>query len=413
MGERVCLRCDWTGETDGAACPRCEASLYQLPESTKSRELTPTPRPQPQSAGDPISSSPVEVPQGDGSVLPAVPVAASRRLWVIVGAFTVSAAVWIVATGGPFARTQPAVTGPTVPPALAVPEVDYVIDLDTGVMTPLPEAIVRSLGGGERQYAVSPEGSRLAYTGTRDDHPGPFPPLERDDQIFIAGIDGTGGRQVTHAPNGARSPAWSPDGTRIAYEAIDRGYLLGLYVLDVASGESTKITGVNVDYGRCVVGLDPQCVKGDASLRPDQPLEPQFTPDGSSLVYTGGSNSHRVIWIVPVAGGDSTLLIGHDWNMRAAENGSLSPNGSLVTFLAGRHRWVANADGTNWRLLPDVYGIPCRSTPAGTWSPDGSRIVCSEASKVIVLDIATGAATPVAYGRGSIWLDDHTLLVSV
>lgn len=32
---------------------------------------------------------------------------------------------------------------------------------------------------------------------------------------------------------------------------------------------------------------------------------------------------------------------------------------------------------------------------------------------VIVIDIARGAATPVAYGRGAIWLDDHTLLVSV
>jgi hypothetical protein len=48
--------------------------------------------------------------------------------------------------------------------------------------------------------------------------------------------------------------------------------------------------------------------------------------------------------------------------------------------------------------------------------------VCSEASKVIVTDIATGAATPdiatgaatpVAWGRGAIFLDDHPLLVSV
>ena len=328
----------------------------------------------------------------------------------VVGIAVFVAAVWIVPTVGSFDRTQPAVTGPTVPPAPGVSDVDYAIDLDTGVMTPLPEAIIRSLGGRfGNQYAVSPDGSRLAYVGTGDDRPDLGPPRERDDQIFIAGIDGTGVRQVTHAPNGAWSPAWSPDGTRIAYEALDSGHLLGLYVLNVASGESTQITGVNADYERA----------GDASLRPAQPLEPQFTPDGSSLVYTGGSNGHPVIWIVPVAGGDSTLLIGPGWDLRDAENGSLSPDGSLVTFLGsridspGQRRWVANADGTERRLLPNVYGIPCWSTPAGTWSPDGNRIVCSEASKVIVLDIATGAATPVAYGRGAIWLDDHTLLVSI
>jgi Tol biopolymer transport system component len=326
----------------------------------------------------------------------------------VVGIAVFVAAVWIVTSGGSFNRTQPAVTGPTVPPASGVSKVDYVIDLDTGVMTPLPEAIVRSLGvRWINQYAVSPDGSRLAYVG--DDRPDLGHARSHDDQIFIAGIDGTGVRQFTHAPNGARSPAWSPDGTRIAYEALDSGHHLGLYVLDVASGESTQITGVNADYERA----------GDVALRPLQPLEPQFTPDGSSLVYTDGSNGHPVIRIVPVAGGESTLLIGPRGNLGDAENGSLSPDGSLVTFLAsqidgpGWLRWVANTDGTERRLLPDVYGIPCRSTPAGTWSADGSRIVCSEASKVIVIDIATGAATPIAYGRGAIWLDDHTLLVSI
>jgi hypothetical protein len=109
---------------------------------------------------------------------------------------------------------------------------------------------------------------------------------------------------------------------------------------------------------------------------------------------------------------ESRLLIDPGWN------GSLSPDGSLVTFLGSQidgpaGRWVAGTDGMERRLLPDVYRIPCWSTPAGTWSPDGNRIVCSEASKVIVLDIAAGAATPLAYGRGVIWLDDHTLLVSV
>jgi dipeptidyl aminopeptidase/acylaminoacyl peptidase len=437
VGERVCLRCDWTGETDGPACPKCGAALYRLAESTTPREVTPPPA-QPQPAGDRIPGSPIEVARAESGP-PARPVAASRRRGLIAGVFTV-AAIWIatsvassdrsemsVAQGGDVAG--PAETGPTGPPAPGVSETDYVIDLDTGLMRPLPRAIVRSLGGGpfNHQYVVSPGGSRLAYVGTRDARPKPILFAEsRDYQIFIAGIDGTGVRQVTHAPNGASSPAWSPDGTRIAYEATDNRHRVGLYVLDVASGKSSQISGVNVVYGRCDVGLDPGCFEGDTSLYPVRgSLEPQFTPDGSSLIYTGGTNRHPVIWIVPVAGRESTLLIGPGWNMRDTENGSWSPDGSLVTFLVhqiggtevtmvGGQRWVADTDGTDRRLLPDVYGLGCRSTPAGTWSPDGSRIVCTEASKVIVIDIATGAATPVAaYGRGAIWLDDHTLLVTV
>jgi Tol biopolymer transport system component len=97
----------------------------------------------------------------------------------------------------------------------------------------------------------------------------------------------------------------------------------------------------------------------------------------------------------------------------------LSPDGSLVTFqgpeiASGRdvERWVADADGTGRRAVAPCYD----SIPAGTWSPDGSRIVCNESGPptydtILVVDVATGHATRVARGRGAIWLDDHTLLV--
>jgi Tol biopolymer transport system component len=298
---------------------------------------------------------------------------------------------------GLISSDHPQTPGAAGPKVSGVPEVDYVIDLKTGAMTPLPEAINRSLNkhpSASGQYAVSPDGSQLAYEGGRG-------------QIFIAGIDVTGVRRATHDPELVASPAWSPDGTKIAYEGIGRGHVPSLFVLDVASGESTQITGVPG------LRLDPE------GPGPGLPLQPQFTPDGSSLVFTGGTHNHPVIRTVPVTGGEGTLLIGPRGDLRDAYNGSLSPDGSLMTFLGseiggpGPQRWVAKVDGTERRLLPDVYGIPCWSNPAGTWSPDGSRIVCSEASRVIVIDIATGEASPVAVGRGAIWLDDHTLLVSL
>jgi Tol biopolymer transport system component len=276
------------------------------------------------------------------------------------------------------------------------PKVDYTLDLRTGVTTPLPDAIVVSVAEFGRdlwtKYAASPDGSMLAYVGFGDDE---------NPQIFVAGIDGTGIRQVTHDVREAMSPAWSPDGTKVAYVAYGAnwaGNRRHFFLLDVATGVSTRIAGVT---------------GGGA---------PQFTPDGSSILYTGGPPSVPVLRTVPVAGGRSTVFLEPGDGLTDGGNGSLSPDGSLVTFLgggwpkeAGHHcgpcRFVANADGTDRRVL---YGECWGSSPAGTWSPDGSRIVCSDdVNGIVVVDVATGNASRVAEGRSAIWLDRQTLLIDV
>jgi len=55
------------------------------------------------------------------------------------------------------------------------------------------------------------------------------------------------------------------------------------------------------------------------------------------------------------------------------------------------------------------------SDPAGTWSPDGNRIVCGNGDnrEISVVDLATESATPVARANAAIWIDRHTLLIDV
>jgi len=84
----------------------------------------------------------------------------------------------------------------------------------------------------------SPEGQRLAFTGRND------PSAEL--AVFVMGADGTERRQVTRVPpqeGGAQWPVWSPDGRLLAVQVNSRTTKgsAHLWIVDVASGAAKKL----------------------------------------------------------------------------------------------------------------------------------------------------------------------------
>jgi WD40 repeat protein len=334
-----------------------------------------------------------------------------RNQRIVAGAVGIAvfvAAVWIVTNGLSFDRSGTAIapggaeTGPVEtngePPKSAVgpvPEADYLIDLDSGEMTPLPKSIV---GYGVGEYAASPDGSRLAYTASGDN--GEY-------QVFIANLDGTAVEQVTHDVDQAFSPAWSPDGSKIAYigwhdrDGGPADYRRDVFVLDLATGESTQLTFATREPDPAV-----------PDWHPSRAFVPSFTPDGASIVYGTSRCDARCedeLRMVPVAGGESVQV---DRPFDAA----LSPDGSLLAYAwpTGTRNCVcvSNADGTGERVLVPGGGDAINGT---AWSPDGTRIAYNtfHAQDVFVLDLATGQSIHVAEGFGPVWLNDHTLIIEM
>jgi Tol biopolymer transport system component len=306
----------------------------------------------------------------------------NQRIAAGVVGIAVFVAAVLVTTGGSFNRTQqPAIQPTPTPPAGIAPETAYLIDLNTGEMTPLPESIAGNLG-----YAVSPDGTMVAYSS----HTG-------TPQIFIASVGGTDVQQVTHAQRGAADPDWSPDGAAIAYESgpypSGDGDVSNIFVVDLATGETSQVTHEKPTTETCL-----GCPQGAAY--------PQFVSTGTSIVY----DLHRVgevdVRIVPVTGGKSVPLVG-------GTLGTLSPDGSTFAVECGQFAdgiCIADADETKARVL--VRGRLVEPK----WSPDGTRISYinleyNPDGGIFVVDVATGETTFVAEGIAADWLDDHTLII--
>jgi hypothetical protein len=90
MSSKVCLRCDWDGETNGSACPNCGVPLYVIGAPRK-----------PKAGNDPVEPShhaePPDEPQGERTSRtgPPEPAAATFARWA--GAFVVAALLLTVA----------------------------------------------------------------------------------------------------------------------------------------------------------------------------------------------------------------------------------------------------------------------------------------------------------------------------
>ncbi len=366
---RVCLRCDWSGETGGETCPRCEAPLFLLPESTKALRVTPIPRRQ-HSARGPIASSPVEVPREDDDIPPAVPVVASRRWWVIVGAFSV-AVLWIVATGGPFDRLQ----APTAPgPALASattpvnepPKVN-----PAGGPTPIDGVLRR----GDEVLTVEGPDLVAVHPDTGESRTLLDPAVSTDPLPTAEGGEVIRG-EITNA-------AWSSDGRWVAFDGPDDalwvmnaemeirklastvygGWVWSPTAAQLAMILNSTLTVVDASTGRMI---DLGEVIGDVTSAP------VWSPDGTRIVFGARGGS---LYSVDVQSGKRSLLVRLPGeNLDSMDEIEWSPDGAHLVIMndlepGGGRLYVMNPDGSGVRVLLHDF------EPGGlAWSPDGESL---------------------------------------
>jgi Tol biopolymer transport system component len=158
-------------------------------------------------------------------------------------------------------------------------------------------------------------------------------PNQRAD-VWVMNADGTGQVNLTAdlASGVAPSvPAWSPDGTRIAFAEMTSG----------AGGTTARIWTMRAD------GTDKRIVTGTTT---GFDASPSWSADGTRIAFLRHYMSETDITIVGSQGGATTRvsLPGNQWNP------SWSPDGQFLAFhqsVGGRgHLFTVRPDGTGLRL---------------------------------------------------------------
>jgi len=169
--------------------------------------------------------------------------------------------------------------------------------------------------------------------------------------IFVPSDNGGAPRQLTNDPELDDSPAWSPDGTRIAFRSYRSGY----------DGE---IWVINAD-GSAPVNLTPNALPATWDNR-----RPDWSPDGRSIVFASTLGGDWGIWVMNADGsGKRQLTNTPDLDAEPA----WSPDGASIAFRR------TDATGSDIMVMPAAGGEARRIAMAGeqrmpAWSPDGKLI---------------------------------------
>lgn len=235
--------------------------------------------------------------------------------------------------------------------------------------------LVAAIDGSPQSPAFSPDGLRVAYVNA----------VDGVDQIFVRQLGQGEPRQLTTGDSPAASPSWSPKNDRIVFS---RGTPGG--------------GGFGPEHGQeSIYSIAP--TGGPAVRVIEDGRNPAWSPDASRLVFERGGD----LWIAQEDGAGQSRLDGvpRSGHLLANRFPSFSPDGSWIAFFHPETGpqgdfWIIAANGGRLtRLTFDV----CRGAKP-VWSRDGrSLLVASRRSGVSALwrvPIAGGTPQLVSSATG-------------
>jgi hypothetical protein len=184
--------------------------------------------------------------------------------------------------------------------------------------------------------AWSPDGTKIAFASNRSGH---F-------EIYVANANGSDPVRLTNNVEGNEDPSWSPDGTKIAFVSY-RVAGAGIYVMNANGSNQTRLTN-----------------------NPALEYQPAWSPDGGKIAFTStrNGNTDPEIFLMDADGSNQINLTNHPGEDRYP---AWSPDGTKIAFERFGAIFVMDVYGTN----PTRLTNSTNSDFYPAWSPDGTKIV--------------------------------------